>query len=805
MASKTIPLKKKLKISLSYFSILKDTIEIFENDPIYNLLSDYAEIEDIMKNEDKPEKLKYFYFNRTKINKLIYDNEEIISIDSEKLKNKYFDYFYLALLIEENYEIVNYKYNLNLIKEVNDLFKETNNDYLRELMISKIILVLTKNYRGIEEYDEKYENEIVELEKPNLERIKNNINILKDLNINYEDIINKKIEEIYTEIIMNLIKTNKIDDNTFANSIIKQLDLENIYVTKIMYDGLASTLKSDNNYMKKYIISNKEDLYNDFIINFYYILFKYILKKPIYIYQIPFLDEVRKKILEIIKKDREKNDNEKLKYIIDFFTNSYYTFLLNKFNTKKDINSSNYNDTSTEFITKILSRVQIKVSSNDNSNDIDNYSIIKFEENYQSSKNEYYTRLIREISNGYIIKLDNLNDLTIYQNDFRQTIATIQFKTIVQEEISTNNKSRNNINFEELKENKIFEYNQVISNIIEINENVKKKEDSNIIQIMVCSREGLIIYKLSNGQKIIENTINIRCNSCLQIKDNSYVVIGEKGIVHYKDLNNLEEFSIKYDISKDKEKDKDIDGLKGLPFRGCIKINDIYIVLTSNSILPYGKDLLLIYDANNHEFIEFIDNLDYSFVVGVNGLSLMNIFEEVNEKDETDNKNQKENKILLCACKKYTRLQKNGIIIIDTNSIGEEKKLYYETFDTNNFEVSCFCPLKIKKDKEMKITNYFLAGGLDEGKKQGMIKLYKVEKDKSDKINIKYLQDIEIEINKNFKGFNSNIECMMQSQSDGKIYVSSSDGNLTIFSDPNLDYYLVENQVLDALIKRLSG
>ena len=39
-----------------------------------------------------------------------------------------------------------------------------------------------------------------------------------------------------------------------------QLDLENINITKTMYDGLASVLKSDNDYMKKYIISDKNDL-----------------------------------------------------------------------------------------------------------------------------------------------------------------------------------------------------------------------------------------------------------------------------------------------------------------------------------------------------------------------------------------------------------------------------------------------------------------------------------------------------------------------------------------------------------------
>ena len=191
-----------------------------------------------------------------------------------------------------------------------------------------------------------------------------------------------------------------------------------------------------------------------------------------------------------------------------------------------------------------------------------------------------------------------------------------------------------------------------------------------------------------------------------------------------------------------------------------------------------------------------IKSLEFSFLIGVNGLNLMDIIEE-------EDKNQKENKLLLCACKKYNDSQKNQIIIIDTNNIKEEEELYYIPYDTFDFEVSCFCPLKIQKDNKIH-TNYFLAGGLDKEKKQGMIKLYRVQSKEENKIEIEFLQDIVLETNDKFTGFNSNIECMIQRQSDGKILVSSSDGNLTQFSEPNLDYYLEENQILEELIKKFS-
>jgi len=794
MVESKFSVEKKLnfKISLSYSGTLNDTTELINDNPIYNLISSYDEIKKIIK-EKKLEKMKFFYFNRKKINKLIYDQEEVIEINSEIIQKKYSEYFYLSLLIEENYDIVNYKYNLKFIKEVNDLFKGTNND----LMMSKIILILIKNFKGIDEYDENYENEIVELEKPNLERIKNNINILKDLNINYEDIINKKIEEIYTEIIMNLIKTNKIDDISYVNNIIKQLDLENIYITKIMYDELASILTPDKNYMKKYIISDKNNLYNDDIINFYYILFKYILKKPIYIYQNKFLNKIGGAIFTIIKNNIEKYKNENLEYIIDFFTNSYYTFLLKKINIKKGKNKSKYND---NYTTKSRSYFSQSVQTTSTSFDNDNNSIIQFEKNIENSNSENYTRLIREMSNGDIIRLHNINDITLYKKGEEKPII-IKHNSISssQREISTTLNAKNRINLEELKNNETLQVNKSIHNIIETKES-KEKKDKNFIQIMECSKEGLIIYKLSNDQKVIVNTLKLSCSGCFEIKDNSYVVIGEKGIAHYKDLKDLEEFEIKCDKVKDNAKDKDKDKckLKDLPFRGCIKINDNYIALTSNSILPNGEDLLFIYDTNTKELIKRLNN--YSFVVGVNGLSLMDISEE-------DDENQKENQILLCACKKYTDSQKNGILIIDTNNIKEKEKLYYTFCDTYDFEVSSICPLKILKDNRIQTTNYFLAGGLDKEKRQGMIKLYKIqynEKDKKDKIKIEELQDIVIENNDSFTGFNSNIECMMQCQSDGKIYVSSSDGNLTLFSEPNLDYYLEENQILEELKNKFS-
>jgi len=737
--------KFKLKISLSFSATLNDTTELKNNIPIYNLLSDYSEIEDIFKI-NKPEKMKYLYFNRNKIHKLLYEKDKAIEINLNLIQNKLSEYFYLILLIECNKNIMSFVYNYNFIKEVSHKIKPTNNDVLREMIMSKFILELINNYRGTKDFydnDDKIKNEINDIETNNKKRIENNILEIKDLELNAKDIINKKIDKIYIGIIVDLIKTNKFDDYENTHNIILKLDLENIYISKTMFEELKDIFKSDNDFMKKYIITDKSHLHDRNIINFYYTLFKYILKKQIYIYQIPFLVKTRKEIIKIIKTNLIKENNEKLKYIISFFTDYYYIAKLNNFVDK------NY------------------------------YSILQHEENLENYNIDAYIQLIREMSNGYILRLNIINDENEKNNipnnknnnkndnnDNNSNSKSSQSRT--RSKTRKYSQDEENINFKYLEINSDGKRRH-INNIIESNDNIKDK-DQDDIQIIECSKEGLMIYNLSidGTQKEIKTSLNLGCTGCFELKDYSYIVIGEEGI--YKCI-----FSDNYKISE-------------IPFQGCIKISDDYLVLTSNSILQNGKDLLCIYDIKKEKLIP---GLYYSFTIGVNGLILMDILQ----------KNNNIKQLILCACKKYTESQKNGIAIIDAN-IGEKNRLINTFNETKDFEVSCFCPLRIKKDNKMIPTNYFLAGGLEEEKKRGVIKLYVVHyyEENGDKIKLEFLQDVEIETNDEFQGFNGNITCMMQSHRNGKIFISSSDGKLDLFSEPNLDYYLEENHIFQKLI-----
>lgn len=68
-----------------------------------------------------------------------------------------------------------------------------------------------------------------------------------------------------------------------------------------------------------------------------------------------------------------------------------------------------------------------------------------------------------------------------------------------------------------------------------------------------------------------------------------------------------------------------------------------------------------------------------------------------------------------------------------------------------------------------------------------MIKLYKVNHKRNFlDTKIEFIEDVEIEKNKVFKGFYVPISCITQSSFDGKILVTCWDGNVYLFGHPNM-------------------
>ena len=324
--------EKNLKLLFIKNQIEKEIFSI-EESPIMYLISNYKEIEYLL-DLNTSKILKYLYFSKKKIHNILYDEEELINIKYDETKNNFSYNFYLNLLINDNLTIANYSYPIDFIEKLNENKFKSNEKY-KLIFNSKFIIDLIDNYKQLDEYDEESEEEILnKIKEENYEYIKNNINIFKDLNlnINEKELNAEKSDKILSEIINSLIINNKFENIEYSYNIIKQLELENIDITKTIFDQLFKILDKENEYIKKYKITKKEDLLEEKNINFYYILLKYILKNSIYIYKIPFLLKTRKFILKIIKTDELSYDNlsdnnkEKLEYILQFMADSKYYF-----------------------------------------------------------------------------------------------------------------------------------------------------------------------------------------------------------------------------------------------------------------------------------------------------------------------------------------------------------------------------------------------------------------------------------------------------------------------------------------------
>ena len=323
------------KIELCYKYTLESPNEII-NDPIFKLINKYEEIQQI--SQYKKEKSNQFlFFNSNNIHLILYESEELYKV-SENIN--FSELFYLSLLISQNPETIDYVYSLDYIKLIYNDFKNIEGlKPIKKIILSKIILILIYNYKGEDEYNEEEDGEYLEmLESQVKEVINENMGIFEELKIECKnkEIYDCKIDNLYIEIILSLIKENKFNDFIFCKDIIHQLDLENINITKSIYEGLYNFFISNDLLLHQYSIN---DLKDENIINFYYILIKYIFKNSLYIYNIDFLFHNIKNIFKIIKTKPEEikgllitesshsqneiNLNDKIKEILEFFSKKY--------------------------------------------------------------------------------------------------------------------------------------------------------------------------------------------------------------------------------------------------------------------------------------------------------------------------------------------------------------------------------------------------------------------------------------------------------------------------------------------------
>ena len=351
---KIIDKENSFKISLCYKYTLNDPYENEKNEqkdnPISNLFSSFDEIKYIIENNNKYLNLfKFIYFNRTKINSILYDSEEMIHLNSTDIKNDISNYFYLALLLESDQTVVNYEYSFDIIKNIDKQLKNKenkDNNIFKQMVTSKLLIDLIENYRRLEQEDEQYKEQLDTIEK---QAIKINEECIKKLGLEEKKIkTNNKIDQIYAEIINKIIQKVQIEKDL---NTVEQMDLSNINITKNIFDKLTNTLDiiKNKDINEKYIIKDIKDLTNEETINFYYILFKYILKSSRYIYQIPLILESRKAILKMINSSKDFlndldniNNKDKLKYILNFITDSKF------YHNKYDIRKNEKNNTNSQ-------------------------------------------------------------------------------------------------------------------------------------------------------------------------------------------------------------------------------------------------------------------------------------------------------------------------------------------------------------------------------------------------------------------------------------------------------------------------
>ena len=432
--------------------------------------------------------------------------------------------------------------------------------------------------------------------------------------------------------------------------------------------------------------------------------------------------------------------------------------------------------------------------------EIEILKIIKIIEN-----NNSYNGFIKEINNEYFIYVNNDNIVVLLDEQFNPVMEIKDYyykivnicEQLPENQIFTENIIINKQNSKEDKKSNKSKKSKKVKSKSEENEETlgnkefpKKNENSNVpqkieyLKIVLCSNNFLYLTIINlkekkTGTKKIEIS-KIFGFSSIEIKKNNYLIVGKNCTKYITDLfTNVAP--------------KEILCIENESFFNSIRINDRRVALISNSVYPGGKDIMKFYNLKEKKFYQR-EIKEYSFIISPNGLELM-------PKINPDNKYR----ILLCACKKYRKEQKNGILLVNPQ-MEEKKDVENPFYDTNNFEVFCFCPILCKEgensennDDNGKLidTNYFLVGGFDNDLREGKIMLYKINYgEKAFNTTIEYIQDINFKVRDEIKTFNGPINCLVQSSKTGNIIASCYDGNIYLLTPPNLNYYLEEDKNL---------
>ena len=396
-----------LRLDLSYnglisqsevFNILEDINNKDEKekkkiiDPVQESIENYANIKSILENKGI-NIFEYLYLNKERIHIILYNEDENITINSEMMK-KFSDYYYLYFLIRAE-ELLNYKYEYRLLSELKEKVNIEKSP-IKKIIFSKILLCLIKNFNEI--YGDEFGDKCEEME----EDCKNWINSEKcslekyNINLDLDKLADDgvEIDDIYINILISLIKNNKLNDSQDTLNILSELEIKDLRLNKKIYNGLKPIFNEND--LKKYLISSYSDLINNEIITFYRMLFVYILKSSDYIFNIQFFIDLRTKIIGLVKtnigilcydlkKGKSQDNIIKLEEVLPYFINlESYKQRYKKENKQSTLKSNNNNQSvqgsgMSNFKSNQSSESQSNLGSSSFGNPFDNSSAKKRE------------------------------------------------------------------------------------------------------------------------------------------------------------------------------------------------------------------------------------------------------------------------------------------------------------------------------------------------------------------------------------------------------------------------------------------
>ena len=294
------------------------------------IINDSSQIIEILNLLEKKNQTYFLYIYKEYIGNLLYKEDKIIDISNKNIDIFSFrSLFYLELIIIYSKNVINYSFNLDLINEVFNKFKE--NTKLNKYLSYLIIVAFLNHYKSLDEYNVSSEKKIKEINKEIDNFFNEYSGEIKELNFN-NDCPLPDIEDVYTKIIIYLINNKKLEDYEYAKNIFEQMDMENIELTEKMFGELKNffELEANKESICTFKIVNYKNLINQDFINFFFILFKYIFKKPFYIFNISFLLENRNALIKIIKKDYSKILSHEFSNSKEDLKNKQF-FVINKF------------------------------------------------------------------------------------------------------------------------------------------------------------------------------------------------------------------------------------------------------------------------------------------------------------------------------------------------------------------------------------------------------------------------------------------------------------------------------------------